>query len=85
MVRVNLSINEQELQILDDMVKNQNVTRSRLIRDAIKLYKRKFDRMDMENKRIERISNAIKIQDRLSKYSKDWDGVSEIRKWRESK
>ena len=85
MVRVNLSINEQELQILDDMVKNQNVTRSRLIRDAIKLYKRKFDRMDMENKRIERISNAIKIQDRLSKYSKDWDGVSEIRKWRESR
>ena len=85
MVRVNLSIDEQELQILDDMVKNQNVTRSKLIRDAVKLYKRELDRMDMEKERMERISNAIKIQDSLSKYSKDWDGVSEIRKWRESR
>lgn len=85
MVRVNLSIGEQELQILDDMVENENISRSKLIREAIKLYKKEFDKADMEKKRLERISNAINIQDGLSKYSKDWDGVSEIRKWRESR
>ena len=85
MVRVNMSIDEQELQMLDDMVKKENVSRSKLIREAIKLYKKEFDRIDMENKRLERIRNAINTQDKLSKYSKDWDGVSEIRKWRESR
>lgn len=85
MVRVNLSISEQELRTLDDMVKNQKVTRSKLIRDAIRLYEKEVSRVEMENKRNKRISNAIKIQDKLSKYSRDWDGVSEIRKWRESR
>jgi metal-responsive CopG/Arc/MetJ family transcriptional regulator len=85
MVRVNLSIGEKELQILDDMVKNINASRSKLIRDAIELYKKELDKKEAENDRVERIKSAIKIQDNLSKYSKDWDGVSEIRKWRESR
>jgi metal-responsive CopG/Arc/MetJ family transcriptional regulator len=85
MVRVNLSISEKELQILDDMVKNKNVSRSKLIREAIELYKNEFDKKEAENERIERIKSAINIQNNLSKYSKDWDGVSEIRKWRESR
>lgn len=85
MVRVNLSISEKELQILDDMVKNKNVSRSKLIREAIELYKNEFDKKEAENERIKRIKSAINIQNNLSKYSKDWDGVSEIRKWRESR
>jgi metal-responsive CopG/Arc/MetJ family transcriptional regulator len=85
MVRVNLSIGDKELQILDDMVKNKNVSRSKLIREAIKLYKNEFDKKEAENERVERIKSAINIQDDLSNYSKDWDGVSEIRKWRESR
>lgn len=35
--------------------------------------------------RKQNILEAIKIQDELKKYSKEWDGVVEIRKWRKSR
>lgn len=85
MGRINLSIDEKELQELDYMSGKVNISRSKLIREAIQLYKKEFDKKDMENRRIEKIKNAIRIQDSLRKYSKGWDGVSEIRKWREAR
>lgn len=85
MGRINLSIDEKELQELDYMSGKVNISRSKLIREAIKLYKKEFDKKNMENRRIEKIKNAIRIQDSLRKYSKGWDGVSEIRKWREAR
>ncbi len=85
MVRINLSIDEKGLQELDYMSGKVNISRSKLIREAIRLYKKEFDKKDMENRRIEKIKNAIRIQDSLRKYSKGWDGVSEIRKWREAR
>jgi len=85
MVRVNLSINEKELQELDRISEKENISRSKLIREAIALYKKEFKKIDLENRRIEKIKNAIRIQDDLRKYSKGWDGVSEIRKWREAR
>ncbi len=33
----------------------------------------------------EKISYAVKVQDRLRKKSKGWNGVAEIRKWREAR
>jgi metal-responsive CopG/Arc/MetJ family transcriptional regulator len=85
MVRVNLSINEKELQELDRISEKENISRSKLIREAIALYKKEFKKIDLENRRIEKIKNAIRVQDGLRKYSKGWDGVSEIRKWREAR
>jgi len=85
MVRVNLSINEKELQELDRISEKENISRSKLIREAIALYKKELEKIDLENRRIEKIKNAIRIQDNLRKYSKGWDGVSEIRKWREAR
>ncbi|TET13807.1 MAG: ribbon-helix-helix protein, CopG family [Actinobacteria bacterium] len=85
MGRINLSIDEKELQELDYMSGKVNISRSKLIREAIQLYKKEFDKKNMENRRIEKIKNAIRIQDSLRKYSKGWDGVSEIRKWREAR
>ncbi|MBA7472028.1 hypothetical protein ES707_07347 [subsurface metagenome] len=85
MGRINLSIDEKELQELDYMSGRVNISRSKLIREAIQLYKKEFDKKNMENRRIEKIKNAIRIQDSLRKYSKGWDGVSEIRKWREAR
>lgn len=85
MVRVNLSINEKELQELDRISEKENISRSKLIREAIALYKKELEKIDLENRRIEKIKNAIRIQDSLRKYSKGWDGVSEIRKWREAR
>ena len=85
MVRINLSIDEKELQEIDSIRKKENISRSKLIREAISLYKKEFEKIDLENKRVEKIKNAIRVQDNLRKYSRDWDGVSEIRKWRETR
>lgn len=85
MTRINLSIGEKELKELDAIREREKISRSKLIREAIQLYKRECEKKDLENERKERIKNAIKIQDSLKKYSKGWDGVSEIRKWREAR
>ena len=42
MVRVNLSIDEKELQGLDRIKEKENISRSKLIREAIALYKKEF-------------------------------------------
>ena len=44
-----------------------------------------LEKQKLDLKRKQNISEAIKIQDELKKYSKGWDGVFEIRKWRESR
>ncbi len=49
------------------------------------LYKREFEKEKSEKSRGEKIKEAIIVQDSLRKYSKGWDGVSEIRKWREKR
>ena len=38
-----------------------------------------------ELRREDKIADAIKIQDDLRKRIKNWDGASEIRKWREKR
>ena len=56
-----------------------------LSRKEIGLYKREFEKEKSEKSRREKIKKSIRVQDNLRKYSKDWNGVSEIRKWREKK
>lgn len=85
MVRINLSIDEKELEKLDKISKSKNISRSKLIREAIKVYKEELERKTAENIRKKSIEKAIEIQESLRKYNRGWDGVSEIRKWRESR
>lgn len=60
------------------------------------LLKKEMDTLDMVEKRLEillaaklrekdKIKNAIMIQDRLRNKSKNWNGVKEIRKWRDGR
>jgi metal-responsive CopG/Arc/MetJ family transcriptional regulator len=85
MVRINLSIEEEELEQLDKISKSENISRSKLIRKALEVYRREVERKAAENIRRQNIEKAIEIQENLRKYSRGWDGVSEIRKWRESR
>ena len=62
-----------------------NLTRSGFIRKATELYKSELEKHKLEEKRKKELKEAIKVQDELSKLAGDWDGVSEIRKWRESR
>lgn len=83
MLRINLSIDEESLKDLDYLSKVKNQTRSKIIREAIRIYKDEFEKQKLELERKQNILKAIKIQNELKKYSKGWDGVGEIRKWRE--
>ncbi|MBC7333680.1 MAG: ribbon-helix-helix protein, CopG family [Actinobacteria bacterium] len=85
MVRINLSIDKKELEELDKVSRSENISRSKLIRKALELYKREIERKNAENARRKNIEMAIKIQDDLRRYSRGWDGISEIRKWREAR
>ena len=53
--------------------------------NLIELYKSNLEKKEKEEERKKKIIEAIKIQDKLSSISGNWDGVSEIRKWREFK
>jgi hypothetical protein len=61
---------------------------------ALKVIDKKMDTLALFQKRIEimigaklkdknRIQNAIEVQDELRKKTKGWNGVAEIRKWRD--
>ncbi|MDD3628554.1 MAG: ribbon-helix-helix protein, CopG family [Candidatus Humimicrobiaceae bacterium] len=85
MVRINLSIEEKELEQIDKISKSENISRSKLIRKALEVYMGEIERKAAENIRRQNIEKAIEVQENLRKYSRGWDGVSEIRKWRESR
>ena len=85
MVRINISIDEKDLKELDRLSSLANLTRSGFIRKATELYKSELEKHKLEEKRKKELKEAIKIQEELSKLSEGWDGVSEIRKWRESR
>ena len=85
MVRINISIDEKDLKELDRLSNLADLTRSRFIKKAINLYKTEVEKQKLEEKRKKELKEAIKIQEELSKLAGDWDGVSEIRKWRESR
>jgi metal-responsive CopG/Arc/MetJ family transcriptional regulator len=84
MVRINISIDEAELEDLDRLRKQSKITRSGLIRQAIGLFKKELEKQKIEENRKKELLEAFKIQKELSKLTEGWDGVSEIRKWRES-
>lgn len=85
MVRINISIDEKDLKELDRLSSLANLTRSGFIRKAMELYKSELEKYKLEEERKKELKEAIMVQDELSKLAGDWDGVSEIRKWRESR
>ncbi|MCL4377809.1 MAG: ribbon-helix-helix protein, CopG family [Actinobacteria bacterium] len=85
MTRINISLSDEDLKDLDRLSMQAGLTRSRLIRQALELYKTELEMKKIEEKRNKDLREAFKIQEKLSKLSEGWDGVSEIRKWREAR
>ena len=83
MVRINAIFPEDMLQKLDDIAKDKKKSRSMLLREAIEKLIEEHQRQLEKNRRKTLIKHAIDVQDRLRRKSCKWDGVSEIREWRE--
>ncbi len=83
MVRINAILPEDTLVKIDAIVREKKKSRSSFLREAAEKLIDEYQRQKAEEMKRERIRRAIKIQDKLKKKSGMWNGVSEVRKWRE--
>jgi metal-responsive CopG/Arc/MetJ family transcriptional regulator len=84
-VKINITLPEEELEEVDAFVQRQGETRSGVVQQALRSFIEQKERDEEERKRREEMIKAISGIKQLREKSGEWDGVSEIRKWRESK
>lgn len=84
MVRINAILSKDVLEEIDRIAKAEKKSRSLLLREAAEKLVEERRRKQDEDRRRARVARAIKAQDRLRKKSGSWDGVGEIRKWRDA-
>jgi hypothetical protein len=84
-IKINITLPEDELNRIDKHTKEEGTTRSGLILRALQSYmKAKQQETEQKTRRlmIEKASSDIR---KLRAKAGKWDGVAEIRKWRDSK
>jgi metal-responsive CopG/Arc/MetJ family transcriptional regulator len=84
-VKINITLPEEELKEVDAFVQRQGNTRSGFIQQALRFFIEQKERDEEERKRRVEMTKAISEIKQLREKSGEWDGVSEIRKWRESR
>jgi len=84
-VKINVTLPEEELKRVDAFARKQGNTRSGLIQRALHSFIRQKEGEEEERKKRQEMTKAISEMKQLREKSGDWDGVSEIRKWRQSK
>lgn len=83
MIRINAVFSDDILKKIDAISKEAKKSRSRILREATEKYITEYEQQKEEEERKRRFEEAIQTQDKLRKKACKWDGVSEIRKWRE--
>ena len=85
MIKTMVSMPQGLLKELDELARQEERSRSEVLREAIRLYLelRKAQRQPGLDPKVQQ---AVAIQDKLAnKDSAPWDGVAEIRRWREKR
>ena len=85
MVRINAVLDENVIEEIDRMGKEKKKSRSALLREAAERLVEEYRREKDEAMRKKKVGQAIRVQDRLRRKSRKWDGISELRRWRESR
>lgn len=85
MMRINAVFQEDILEQIDLIAKEEGKSRSALLREAAQKLIREHQQMKAEEDRRKKIKRAIDVQNSLRKKSGQWDAVGELRKWRESR
>ena len=83
MVRINAILSEETIEKIDSIAKEEKKSRSRLLREAAEMFISEYERLKAEQIRKDKLKYAMGTQDKLRKKAGKWDGVSEVRKWRE--
>lgn len=83
-MKINITLPEDELSRIDRYTKEEGTTRSGLILRALRSYMDRREKEAAERKKrlaIQRASSDIR---KLRAKAGKWDGVAEIRKWRDA-
>jgi metal-responsive CopG/Arc/MetJ family transcriptional regulator len=83
MVRINVVLSEEIVEELDSIGREENKNRSELLREAAEKLIGEHRRRLEEERRRARLEKAVAVQDQLRQKAGSWDGVAEVRKWRE--
>ena len=85
MSKINLNINDDLLKELDAASGKSGINRSEFIREAVASFisqKLEEEKKILKKKKIE---EAMQFFDKVSRKNKDWDGVEEINRLRQSR
>jgi len=85
MLKINITLPNDFLREIDKTAKEEHLSRSEFIRKAVRTYWEACKQKAAEKKRAQNIREAMEIQDKLRKKAGKWNGVAEIRKWRETR
>jgi metal-responsive CopG/Arc/MetJ family transcriptional regulator len=83
MLRINAILSESLVLELDRIARLEHKSRSEMLREAARNLIADYHRKQEELQRKARMREAMAIQDRLREKAGVWDGVAEVRKWRD--
>ena len=84
-VKINITLPEEELREVDTFIQQQGDTRSGLIQQALRFFIEQKERERREKEKQKGMMEAASEIKQLREKSGDWDGVAEIRRWREAR
>jgi len=84
-IKINITLPEEELSLVDVFVQKQGDTRSGVIQQALRFFMEQKEREVREREKREGMIKAALEIKQLKEKSGQWDGVAEIRRWREAR
>ena len=85
MTKINISISRDILDEIDRVSREEDMTRSELLRTAFKTYLEVLAEKKRERKRQKAIEQAIQTQDDIRRKIGNVDLIRELRKWRDER
>lgn len=83
--KINITLSEEELAKINDFARSDFSSRSGFIRRAVRIYIKQLKQNEEEKKRQQRMRRAALDIRKLREKAGEWNGVAEIRKWRETR
>jgi metal-responsive CopG/Arc/MetJ family transcriptional regulator len=85
MAKINIYIPQDILEEIDALSKEENMTRSELIRKAFQTYVEVLTEKKRERKKRNGIERAVELQDEVRKMVGDMDLAKDLRNWRDKR